>query len=95
MLKQPPKGKTCPAILGLVEDGEEVMEDFQDSAALDAGLISGAQAVEQRFDAAVATISATSGTSQVRAPVSHLRGAVPCGRSSARTSASRRTSTSW
>jgi ferritin-like metal-binding protein YciE len=46
MLKQPPKGKTCPAILGLVEEGEEVMEDFEDSSALDAGLLSGAQAVE-------------------------------------------------
>lgn len=46
MLKQPPKGKTCPAILGLVEEGEEVMEEFEDSPALDAGLLSGAQAVE-------------------------------------------------
>src|SRR5205085_6217267 len=46
MLKQPPKGKTCPAILGLVEEGEEVMEDFEDSSALDAGLLAGAQAVE-------------------------------------------------
>jgi ferritin-like metal-binding protein YciE len=46
LLKQTPKGKTCPAILGLVEEGEEVMEDFEDSPALDAGLLSGAQAVE-------------------------------------------------
>jgi ferritin-like metal-binding protein YciE len=46
MMKHAPKGKTCPAILGLVEEGEEVMEDFEDSPALDAGLLSGAQAVE-------------------------------------------------
>jgi ferritin-like metal-binding protein YciE len=46
MLKEPAKGKTCPAILGLVEEGDEVMEDFEDSNALDAGLLSGAQAVE-------------------------------------------------
>ena len=46
LIKQPAKGKTCPAILGLVEEGEEVMEDFEDSEALDAGLLSGAQAVE-------------------------------------------------
>jgi len=46
MIEQSPKGKTCPAILGLVEEGEEVMEDFEDSPALDAGLLSGAQAVE-------------------------------------------------
>ncbi len=46
MMKEKPKGKTCPAILGLVEEGEEVMEEFEDSPALDAGLLSGAQAVE-------------------------------------------------
>lgn len=46
ILKETPKGKTCPAILGLVEEGEEVMEDFEDSTALDAGLLAGAQAVE-------------------------------------------------
>jgi ferritin-like metal-binding protein YciE len=37
MLKKPAKGKTCPAILGLVEEADEVMEDFEDSSALDAG----------------------------------------------------------
>lgn len=46
LLDEKPKGKTCPAILGLVEEGEEVMEDFEDSDALDAGLLAGAQAVE-------------------------------------------------
>lgn len=46
LLDERPKGKTCPAILGLVEEGEEVMEDFEDSDALDAGLLAGAQAVE-------------------------------------------------
>jgi ferritin-like metal-binding protein YciE len=46
LLKQPAKGKTCPAILGLVEESDEVMEDFEDSPALDAGLLGGAQAVE-------------------------------------------------
>jgi ferritin-like metal-binding protein YciE len=46
LLKEQPKGKTCPAILGLVEEGEEIMENFEDSPALDAGLLGGAQAVE-------------------------------------------------
>jgi ferritin-like metal-binding protein YciE len=41
-----PKGKVCPAIQGLVEEGEEIMEEFEDSPALDAGLLAGAQAVE-------------------------------------------------
>jgi ferritin-like metal-binding protein YciE len=40
------QGKTCPAIDGIIEEGEEIMEDFKGSPALDAGLISAAQAVE-------------------------------------------------
>lgn len=40
------QGKTCPAIDGLLEEGEEILEDYKDSPALDAGLISAAQAVE-------------------------------------------------
>ena len=39
-------GKTCDAIEGIVAEGEEIMEEFKDSPALDAGLISAAQAVE-------------------------------------------------
>lgn len=40
------RGKTCDAIEGLVSEGEEIMDEFKDTAALDAGLISSAQAVE-------------------------------------------------
>ncbi|HEU4987471.1 MAG TPA: ferritin-like domain-containing protein [Rhizobiaceae bacterium] len=40
------QGKTCPAIDGIIEEGEEIMEDFKNTPALDAGLISAAQAVE-------------------------------------------------
>jgi ferritin-like metal-binding protein YciE len=40
------QGKTCPAIDGIVEEGEEIMGDFKGTPALDAGLISAAQAVE-------------------------------------------------
>lgn len=40
------QGKTCPAIDGIIEEGEEVMEEYNDSAALDAGLVAAAQAVE-------------------------------------------------
>lgn len=46
LLEEQAKGKTCPAILGLIEEGQEVMKDFRESEALDAGLLSGAQAVE-------------------------------------------------
>jgi len=40
------QGKTCDAIEGIVAEGEEIMEEFKGTAALDAGLISSAQAVE-------------------------------------------------
>lgn len=41
-----PKAKTCDAILGIIEEGKEIMEDFKGSEALDAGLIAAAQAAE-------------------------------------------------
>ena len=41
-----PQAKPCHAIMGLVEEGNEVMEEFKGSDALDAGLLAAAQAVE-------------------------------------------------
>jgi ferritin-like metal-binding protein YciE len=46
LIDETPRGKNCPAILGLLEEGKEVMDDYKDSPALDAGLLSAAQAVE-------------------------------------------------
>ena len=46
LMGKPARGKTCPAIDGIIEEGEEIMEEYKDTAALDAGLISAAQAVE-------------------------------------------------
>jgi ferritin-like metal-binding protein YciE len=40
------QGKTCDAIVGIVEEGQEVMKEYRGSPALDAGLLAGAQAVE-------------------------------------------------
>jgi ferritin-like metal-binding protein YciE len=40
------QGKTCPGIDGIIEEGEEIMDEFKGTAALDAGLVSAAQAVE-------------------------------------------------
>jgi len=34
-----PRAKTCAAIDGIVEEGEEIMEEFKGSPALDAGLL--------------------------------------------------------
>ena len=46
LLGKPARGKTCEAIQGILAEGEEIMEEFKGSPALDAGLISSAQAVE-------------------------------------------------
>jgi ferritin-like metal-binding protein YciE len=40
------QAKTCEAIKGILEEGEEIMDDYSDSEALDAGLAASAQAVE-------------------------------------------------
>lgn len=46
MIGKPARGKTCDAIEGIVSEGEDIMQDFKGTQALDAGLISAAQAVE-------------------------------------------------
>jgi ferritin-like metal-binding protein YciE len=46
LLGKPARGKTCEAIQGIIAEGEEIMEDYKGSAALDAGLIASAQAAE-------------------------------------------------
>jgi len=40
------RGKICDAIEGIIAEGEEIIETFEGTSALDAGLISAAQAVE-------------------------------------------------
>lgn len=41
-----PKGVTCHAINGIIDEAEEIIADVTDAEVLDAGLISAAQAVE-------------------------------------------------
>jgi ferritin-like metal-binding protein YciE len=45
-LDETPRGKTCDAIIGIIEEGQEVMKEYKGSPALDAGLLAAAQAVE-------------------------------------------------
>jgi ferritin-like metal-binding protein YciE len=45
-LGRPARGKTCEAILGIIDEAKEIMEEFKGAEALDAGLASSAQAVE-------------------------------------------------
>ncbi len=46
MMGKPARGKTCDAILGILEEGKSIIEDFKGTDALDAGLVAAAQAVE-------------------------------------------------
>jgi ferritin-like metal-binding protein YciE len=41
-----PQGKKCDAILGITDEGAEIMKEYKGSPALDAGLLAAAQAVE-------------------------------------------------
>ncbi len=58
MCDEPPRGKTCDAINGLLDEGKEVMSDFKNSPALDAGLLAAAQAVEHYEISRYGTLSA-------------------------------------
>ena len=46
LLGKPARGKTCDAILGIIDEGKSIMDEFKGTVALDAGLVSAAQAVE-------------------------------------------------
>ena len=49
-LDESPKGKKCMGMEGLIEEGEEVIQEESATEALDAGLIAAAQRVERRTD---------------------------------------------
>ncbi len=55
------QGKTCPAIDGIIEEGEEIMDAFKGQPALDAGLLAAAQAVEHYEIARYGTLRSWAG----------------------------------
>src|SRR5271154_2460689 len=52
------RGKTCDAILGIMEEGQEIMKEYKGMSALDAGLLAAAQAVEHYEIARYGTLKA-------------------------------------
>jgi ferritin-like metal-binding protein YciE len=46
MIDKKPQAKTCDAIVGITDEGAEIMDEYKGSLALDAGLLAAAQAVE-------------------------------------------------
>jgi ferritin-like metal-binding protein YciE len=45
-LGKPAKGKICDAIMGIIDESKEIMEEYKGADALDAGLAASGQAVE-------------------------------------------------
>jgi ferritin-like metal-binding protein YciE len=41
-IDESPRGKTCDAIMGIIEEGQEIMKEFKGAPALDAGLLAAA-----------------------------------------------------
>jgi len=46
ILDKPARAKTCDAIMGILDEGKEIMDEYKGTAALDAGMLAVAQAVE-------------------------------------------------
>ena len=60
-LGEEPKGKECPAIDGIIAEGEEIIEQHEGTAAIDAELVAAAQAVERYEIARYGTLVAWAG----------------------------------
>src|SRR5436853_1853867 len=58
LLGKAARGKKCDAIEGIIDEGKEVMEEYADTPALDAGLLAAAQAVEHYEIARYGTLKA-------------------------------------
>ena len=58
MIGKPARGKTCDAILGIIAEGKEVIEETDDDQVLDAGLIAAGQAAEHYEIARYGTLCA-------------------------------------
>jgi ferritin-like metal-binding protein YciE len=58
IIEKKPRGKKCDAILGIIEEGKEVIEEVDDADTLDAGLIGAAQAAEHYEIARYGTLCA-------------------------------------
>ena len=61
ILGEEAKGKECPAIDGIIAEGEEILEEYEGTPAIDAGLVAAAQAVEHYEIARYGTLVAWAG----------------------------------
>ena len=61
MIDKKPRAKKCEAILGIIAEGEEVIEEVDDKAVRDAGILAAAQAAEHYEIARYGTLIAWAG----------------------------------
>ena len=61
ILGEEAQGKECPAIDGILAEGEEILEQYEGTAAVDAALVAAAQAVEHYEIARYGTLVAWAG----------------------------------
>src|SRR6201746_1484391 len=61
LLGKAARGKKCDAIEGILDEGKEIMEEYADTSALDAGLLAAAQAVEHYEISRYGTLNAWAG----------------------------------
>jgi ferritin-like metal-binding protein YciE len=72
LLDKPARGKKCDAIEGLLDEGTEIMEEYEGSPALDAGLLAAAQAVEHYEISRYGTLKTWAGRLSMRDAVKLL-----------------------
>jgi ferritin-like metal-binding protein YciE len=72
LIGEKPQGKTCDAIMGIMKEGESVMEEYKDSPALDAALLAVAQAVEHYEMSRYGTLKTWAGEMGISAGVKLL-----------------------
>jgi ferritin-like metal-binding protein YciE len=58
LIEKKPRGRKCDAILGIIEEGQEVIDDVDDDAVRDAGLVAAGQAAEHYEIARYGTLAA-------------------------------------
>jgi ferritin-like metal-binding protein YciE len=61
LMGKPARGKTCPAIDGIIEEGSEILQEYKGVPAIDAGLVAAAQSVEHYEIARYGTLIAWAG----------------------------------
>ena len=73
LIDRKPTSKRCEAIDGILKEGDGVLEDYRGTAALDAGLIASAQAVEHYEITRYGTLRRWAGCSASAKPTSCWR----------------------